>query len=263
MKIMNLDRYQFEFVGTIKPALDDLGHIVGYRHDLPPGVRPNRYASGPFCRFEMSGARNVAGVYALMSINSIKYIGECENLAARFGRNGYGYIAPRNCHYDGQTTNCKVNSLLLASARAGDRIDLWFHESARRKEVERELLMVLKPEWNGTRGTKTVAGTGTQKPEVSKMTGDEFRVALQAEFDKGVLTGQHSVRVRSGDLHRVVGRYPGRDHCMPTCCSIMMSVIGSGDKIIKSPPGGKGANLIIEYRLPRPSDCSGSNETPD
>lgn len=253
MKIRNLDRYQFEFVGTIEPALDHLGHIAEYRHDLPPRVRPNRYASGPFCRFELSDARNAAGVYAVMFADIVKYVGECENLAARFGRNGYGYIAARNCHHDGQATNCKVNSLILASARAGERIDVWFHETARRKEVEAELLTVLKPGWNGTRGTRAVAGTGKQKLGAPRMTGDEFRVVLQAEFDKGARAGQHSLRMRAGDLHRAVGGYPGQDHRMALCCSIMKSAMRSGDKIIESPPSGKGANLLIEYRLPRPA----------
>lgn len=253
VKIRNLDRYQFKFVGTIEPTLDDRGHISQYKHTLPQGIRPNRYASGPFCRFHLAGAPNAAGVYALTSGKIVKYIGECENLAARFGRNGYGYITARNCHHDGQATNCKVNTFILASVRAGEQVDLWFHETAWRKETEARLLTVLKPEWNGTRGTIAVPEPVKQKLGVSRMTADEFRGALQAEFDKGARKSQHLVRIQAGDLHRVVGGYPGKDHRMPLCCSVMKSAMRCGDKIIEGPPSGKGASLLIEYKLPRPA----------
>lgn len=57
------------------------------------------------------------------------------------------------------------------------------------------------------------------------------------------------VEVRSGDLHRAVGGYPGPNHRMPICCSVMYAMMQEGDQIIKTPPKGKGANLIIQYSL--------------
>jgi hypothetical protein len=252
MKIQNFGRYQFEFIDTIQPALDKAGNIAEYRRHLLPDVRANRYASGPFCRFHLSDTQNVAGVYAVTVAENVRYIGECENLGARFGPNGYGSIAARNCHRDGQATNCKVNSLVLASLKAGDRIDVWFYRTARRKDVEAELLSLLKPQWNGAYPNIAREVVRITKIRALRMTHGDFQVTLQEEFDKATRVGQDSVRIRAGDLHRTVGGYPGHNHRMPQCCDVMKSAMRSGDKIVESPPSGKGSRLMIEYRLPRP-----------
>lgn len=72
--------------------------------------------------------------------------------------------------------------------------------------------------------------------------------AVLAKADK-----QHAefVDVRSGDLHRAVGWYPGPDHRMPACCGAMRAAMRVGDKVIRTPPKGNGANLVIRYALPR------------
>src|SRR3990172_6861918 len=114
--------YKFRFVGVIEPVSDRAGKIVEYVHDLPAGVRPNRYARGPFCRFQLQGAGTGSGVYTIAVDDELKYVGECDDLAARFGPNGYGAIAARNCHSDGQATNCKANSLVLSAAKSGEVI---------------------------------------------------------------------------------------------------------------------------------------------
>ena len=84
------------------------------------------------------------------------------------------------------------------------------------------------------------------------MTADHFRAALAREFQKATHAGQASVRVATGDLHRVVGGYPGSDHRIPVCCQVMTSTMAPGDTIVEVPPSGMGASLTIEYRLPRP-----------
>ncbi len=103
---------------NIRPSLDETGRIVEYAYQLPRSVRPNLYAQGPFCRFELRGTATGAGVYAITSARALKYVGECEDLSDRFGPNGYGYIAKRNCHSDGQATNCKVNAFVLRCVKA-------------------------------------------------------------------------------------------------------------------------------------------------
>ncbi len=252
MSALRFGTHQFESVGKIVPRLDSGGSILEYRRELKAGARPNHYASGPFCRFELPGAPAATGVYALTAAGVLKYIGECEDLARRFGPNGYGSIAARNCHHDGQSTNCKVNSLVLASLKAGEGVEVWFYRTARRKEVEGELLVLLKPPWNGRR--QKVTG-GEMKSQVSagpNLTAGVFRAALEGEFHKAAQSGQTSLRVKSGDLHRSVGGYPGRNHRMPVCCQVMASAMAAGDNIVEKPPKGKGARLTIEYRLPRP-----------
>lgn len=88
------------------------------------------------------------------------------------------------------------------------------------------------------------------------MTGNElsavdFRAALEARLAAAAKAGRPFVDVRSGDLHREVGAYPGHQHRMPTCCSAMRSAMRAGDTEVAAPPKGNGATLTIRYRLPR------------
>jgi len=41
---------------------------------------------------------------------------------------------------------------------------------------------------------------------------------LAAEFADAKRNGLDKVEIRSGDLHRSVGGYPGTNHRMPICC---------------------------------------------
>jgi hypothetical protein len=64
--------------------------------------------------------------------------------------------------------------------------------------------------------------------------------------------GAPSIDVRSGDVHEKLGGYPGQQHHrIPTCCNVMRRLMGPGDTIVDQPPKGKGATLVIRYRLPR------------
>lgn len=247
----NFGAYRFEFVAAARPATDAAGKIVEYAYKLPAGVRPNRYGLGPFCRFQLEGAATGSGVYAITVGDDLKYIGECENLSERFGPNGYGYIAARNCFSDGQATNCKVNSLILASAKAGDSIGVWFHPTTRRMAVEAQLVDELRPPWNGRRGSGTARSIHTPVMRSSVPTVEIFRRTLEREFAKAGRAGLGSVIIRAGDLHRTVGGYPGNKHRMPVCCQVMKSLIRPGDNVLETPRSGAGASLTIEYRLPR------------
>jgi 5-methylcytosine-specific restriction protein A len=83
------------------------------------------------------------------------------------------------------------------------------------------------------------------------MNRETFIRALHAIFGRETRNGQSSVVVRSGDLHRMVGGYPGNNHRMPVCCAAMRAEMREGDHIVRAPPRGNGANVYIEYRLPR------------
>ena len=74
---------------------------------------------------------------------------------------------------------------------------------------------------------------------------EEIRKILKTETDKG----SKYVDITSGDLHRKVGGYPGKNHSMPTCCDVMKSLMKSKDEVLQSPPKGKGATLTIRYYL--------------
>lgn len=55
------------------------------------------------------------------------------------------------------------------------------------------------------------------------------------------------IELTSGDIHRQLGDYPGKNHHMPVCCSVMRSLMKNGDAIIHSPLKGNGATLKIRY----------------
>lgn len=243
--------YQFEFVAEVHPATDGAGKIVEYVHRLPRGIQPNRYASGPFCKFELEVEATGPGVYAITLGNDIKYVGETENLPERFGPKGYGYIAARNCHGDGQATNCKINSIILRYAKLGHSIKLWFHQTRHRKAVESELIAQLRPPWNGRVGSTKAHRYPALGPAQPAATADAFREALERELARATRLGLRSVRIRAGDLHHAVGGYPSTDHRMPLCCQIMIATMRQDDRILESPPSSTGANLTVEFRLPR------------
>ncbi len=80
---------------------------------------------------------------------------------------------------------------------------------------------------------------------------EDFQQALVATFAKAVAESRDYVEIVSGDLHRYVGGYPGRDHRMALCCRVMKSQMRAADEILSEPPSGQGASLVIRYRLPR------------
>ena len=96
-----------------------------------------------------------------------------------------------------------------------------------------------------------IAMTRSPFDELPMLTAEDFRNALRERFLAAIARGASSLVIRAGDLHREVGSYPGHDHQMPNCCSVMRQEMRSDDSIVSSPPSGKGASLEIRYKLPR------------
>ena len=80
---------------------------------------------------------------------------------------------------------------------------------------------------------------------------ETFRNALMDEFRRSEAEGKPYLDIRSGDLHRQVGGYPGHDHRMPVCCKAMRDEMQPSDEELEAPPKGNGASLVIRYQLPR------------
>ena len=195
---------QFDSVGALEPALDGTGNIKEYKHDLPTGVRPNRHAGGPFCSFRLRGAWSESGVYAITVDDEVKYIGECGDLFARFGPTGYGEISARNCHEDGQSTNCKVNSRVLSAAKSGCVVHVWFCETAQQRIVESELLAIMRPAWNDQPGHST---GGDSDATTSKLPRHNraARVSMDEVWRRIVLQqGEQFTQKRGGEFRYVV-----------------------------------------------------------
>ena len=83
---------------------------------------------------------------------------------------------------------------------------------------------------------------------------EDFEQALAERLAGAGARGEPYVNLEAGDLHRAVGGYPGSNHRMPVCCSVMRAAMRSGDSILSEPPGGSGASLRIRYLLPRPAE---------
>lgn len=254
-----IEGHEFWLVGTLEIQRNRDGTLAEYVHTLPEDVRPNRHASGPFCRFGLPSAPRSPGVYALFVAGELQYIGECVDLAQRFGSSGYGLISPRNCHSDGQSTNCKLNSRVLAAAKSGEATEVWFYPTEQWKAVELDLISILGPPWNGRRSdgrtrealARTPVEPAPRDVRTSMRGSGEFRTELLRLLAAAERDGATSLRVQSGSLHRLVGGYPGPRHRMPSCCSEMRAAMTPGDRIIEQPPKGAGARLVIEYQLPR------------
>lgn len=249
---------QFWAAGPLQLRRDASGQIQEYSHSLPDGVRGNAHSVGPFCYFSLPQAPDAAGVYAIFVSGKLKYIGESENLTGRFSATGYGRISPRNLHYDGQSTNCKLNSNVISAAKDSNVTEIWFHPTNDRKTVESRLIAELDPEWNGRQSrpdpnfsTPATPKSFRPRAEGHGAAAEEFRTTLLNLLQEREKGDASCAVVKAGDLLRIVGGYPGNNHRMPVCCAVMRSFMRSGDRFLYQPPKGNGASLEIEYRLPR------------
>ncbi len=150
---------QFRRVATIEPECDEDGKPLEFmpqqRFKNSQGYSLNKHGQGPFCKFNIRSSTRRHGLYLVIVNGTIKYVGECQDLAERFGPRGYGLISPRNCFEHGQPTNCKINHNILVAAQEKARTELWFCETPSLSQVARRakeaaLIAKLRPAWNGT-----------------------------------------------------------------------------------------------------------------
>ncbi len=143
--------YPFSFIQELQPQRDLIGRIKQYAPAKNAEVPLNKYGGGTFCRFSLTGGNfwGAKGVYALFDTQGLLYVGQTINLSQRFN-SGYGNISKRNCYADGQSTNCKINSMILRKYLSGERVFLYFCESRNHESIEQELLETLRPPFNST-----------------------------------------------------------------------------------------------------------------
>lgn len=154
-KTIYLLNYEFVPIQELEPKKNLLGKIKTYnpkdnysKKDTTP---LNKYGKGPFCKFSIDSNLfwGVSGVYALFDDQELLYIGLTQNFAQRFNQ-GYGIIAPKNCYIGGQSTNCKINAMVLRKYLDGGHIYLYFHGTSDYKRVEAELITEFSPMYNGS-----------------------------------------------------------------------------------------------------------------
>ncbi len=99
------------------------------------------------------------------------------------------------------------------------------------------------------------SGTGAtcQRPADHRVspTSRDFERALWGLLKDAAQNARDHVDIDAGGLHRLVGGYPGTDHRLATCCSVMRQNMKNGDRVLAQPPRGVGARLLVRYELPR------------
>jgi uncharacterized membrane protein len=81
---------------------------------------------------------------------------------------------------------------------------------------------------------------------------NDFWLQLHLLLDNAFEAGEKSIDVEAGELHRMVGWYPGPNHRMPVCCRVMRGEMQTEDVVLEEPLKGSGASLRVRYQLPRP-----------
>lgn len=153
LDMIDLMGYPFRFVAEIKPDRNINGkfrqylpHVL-YEKQLTSNL--HQYGLGPFCNFTVSKDwQGLSGVYALCDTRGLLYIGQCIDLVQRFNA-GYGNISPRNCYKGGQSTNCKINAMILKKYLGGDKVYLYFYNTNDYDRVEHKLINSFRPLYNG------------------------------------------------------------------------------------------------------------------
>jgi 5-methylcytosine-specific restriction protein A len=79
---------------------------------------------------------------------------------------------------------------------------------------------------------------------------DRFRRELRAQLSRASTSGLTDALVNAGELHRMLGGYPGSQHGMQHCRDAMRAEMQPGDLIIEN--NGE-SNLTVRYQLPRKS----------
>ena len=143
------------FVQLLIPETDEQGQVIKFypqrRYKYKRDKKLLKQGTGAFCRFSID-AEEDAGVYVMTDENDkILYIGQTCNLCQRFNNSSYGsygFITPAACYEGGQSTNCKINHLVLQHFEAGRPVLLYFLPTEEHKRVERELLQYFSTPYN-------------------------------------------------------------------------------------------------------------------
>ena len=82
-------------------------------------------------------------------------------------------------------------------------------------------------------------------------TAEDFRREVANRLREAELKGATELAINAGQMHRKLGGYPSKAHVMPVCCNAMRDAMSAGDRVVQTPPKGRGASLTISYTLPR------------
>jgi len=257
--------YEFEYVQELAPVTDMNGNIkLFHPEEKYNNVKNHKLLSvgtGPFCRFSINPKwTSVSGVYVFYIDDELRYIGQCLDFAQRFNI-GYGRITPQCCYEGGQSTNCKMNKVVLAAYQNGQKVDLYFYSTHDYDRVEFDLIQHFKPVHNtartGTYQVKAVEDKEKKLPKEKKVMSvtrtnidgrsqkQEVTECVQNLLSKERALGNKTVVLISGDIEKELGWI----HRTPTVCDAMYALMQSSDIVLHTTPSGKSTTIKIEYHL--------------
>ncbi|MFK4784449.1 hypothetical protein [Fusobacterium sp. MFO224] len=241
-KIIKILDYNFYFVQKLEPERNSENKIIKVKFKLKEGKRINNYGDKEFCKFGIEKEKyyKVAGVYSIIIEGEIKYIGQASDFYKRF--KDYGKISERNCYSDGQSTNCKINNLILENYLSGKEIYLYFYPTAYYDKVEKELIRLINPLYN----TQLLNNLKNKKV---KNINEKYLVDIAQEEIEKIIYSERKLKkteitILSKDIHERLGW----DKRYPTVCSAMRKLKDKyKNEEIYSPPKGNGSSLEIKY----------------
>lgn len=280
--------YEFEFIQNLSPELNENGDVIEFRPQesfTKKNIIPlHKYGDGTFCHFSIDKKWNgLSGVYTFYINDKLVYIGKCKNLGSRFNH-GYGNISPRNCYLKGQSTNCKLNKVVLEAVKKQKIVAIYFHNTSKSSELESILINHYHPEYNiqipnknnidkiinkmykqdkkniikkiityfkycfSNPKSKQINNITTKK-QIKKTTQnipiESVREYIRNCINEAKSSETNEIILRSGDIHKELNMH----QAMPTVCNAMQTL---GEKfpfeIQQQPPKGYGSNLIIKYK---------------
>ncbi len=110
----------------------------------------NKYGDLEYSIFSLKDKNQdtLKGVYFYYLNNELKYIGRCRDSMKKRVNSGYGKISPKKCFKDGQSTNCKINSLLTKYKESIVLKLFVLSDNKQIEELESRLILENEPIWN-------------------------------------------------------------------------------------------------------------------
>lgn len=280
---MEIEGVPFTKICTIAPQLNSSGAICEFypaeHYDNTRGLRLNDYGHGPFCEFRIPdshpdvGSLHCPGVYALADESKATlYIGRCTGESKGHGtlvdryNTGYGHISPRNCYMGGQSTNCRINNLILESCKQGHSIALLFHPTPNgdsASHLEADFLNRIRTTWNrSVPNYPSPDSSLTPNPEpksprqeTERRERREIAEVVRQEVIEHWITparnrGEREVTVLSGDVHKRLGL---RNRYRAVCSALRYrkeKFEGQARvELVSEDSPRDGANITFIYRL--------------
>ena len=77
----------------------------------------------------------------------------------------------------------------------------------------------------------------------------DFERCLNIILDIARSNNLSSIIIEAKQLHKIVGEYPGPNHRMPVCCSVMRATMSESNEELPNKLKKDGASLKIRYHL--------------